>query len=213
MKKISIYSYAMLCAMITSTALPKAGDVMSGSMAMPISPLKQFEITKNEALMAPNQKADEAQEEIDAMINKAQSLVKGLMTLKTANKSLAQHEVVGRKTEEVVGKQVIGKYKTKLADYRATAVLGDNKAQSSRGTIKHLLDKANERLDDSLKGTKQSLADDKKRHDAAQNAVSQPDAAKPIKVVEEKKEKPAKEPKEKLGKAEKPRKARKPTTY
>ena len=82
-------------------------------------------------------------------------------------------------------------------EYRAKAENADSKAKASRSAIMHLSDKLQDRVDHAIKTSKQGLADDVKAHNAAQGAVAQPDAAKPIKEVEEKKEKPVKEKKEK----------------
>lgn len=203
MKKISIYSYAMLCAMIANTALPS-----STTSSAPVSKtsgknfLGQFEQAKQEAIASPNEKADEAKGEWDKIVETLQDVIKQVQTLKKANHVSLQHEAVARKAESDLGKDLDGKTKSSAASYRAIATAGNEKIRSVRKGMNEISQNLLKRTETAVKAVKNANAEDTKAHNKTQGDIADLDAKKateePTKHSKDKVLKPrGKEPKEK----------------
>lgn len=179
MKKLSIYTYVTLCAIMTNAITIKAGDVMSSrneikKTSVPF--LRQFETAKSDALMTTDSKTEEAKSDLDKIIDTLENALGQVRTLKAAVIVAHQHQAVSHKVEEVLQKNVDGKTKGKIAAYRATADIGVSKANASINGIKHLANKTNERAIDAVKNLKEATANDVKNHNQAQNALASADA-------------------------------------
>lgn len=205
MKKISIYSQAMLCAMITTAAqaempikqqsqtMTKANATMpSAQKSMPSKPhLRAFELAKQEALISPNSKTETAESEWDKLLDTLDNVKEQIKTLKKAGKVSLQHEAVARHIEESIAKDLDGKTKNSVAAYRIATTASNNKIGSARHGMNEIAQNLQKRTETTMSTIKSVNAENVKAHNKAQGAVADFDAQE---VVKE----PAKHSKEKV---------------
>jgi len=177
MKKLSIYSYAMLCAMMANTALPGPA-VAAAPVNKPSNKplLGMFEQAKQEAVASPSDKADDAKGEWDKIVETLQGVIKQVHTLKKANHISLQHEAVARKVESDLAKDLDGKTKSSVASYRSTATLGNDKVKSLRKGMNEIAVNLQKRTETAIKAVKDANNNDTKAHNKTQGDIADLDA-------------------------------------
>lgn len=178
MKKISICSYAMLCAMIANAAPTKQGAFLTeANPKISTKPLlSSFESVKQQAISAPNEKADDVKGEWDKIVETLEGVISQVKTLKKANHVLLQHEAVATKAKNDLGKSLDGKTKSTVASYSTTASAGVDKVKGFRKGINDIAQNLQGRTETAMKALKDANANDTKAHNKTQGAIADLDA-------------------------------------
>lgn len=138
--------------------------------------LESFETSKREAVRAIDKEITQIKTDWDHVADNIKKSQFNAQTLKTANVNIEQHKGAASAIHDDLGKEVKGKTKAKLNDYKTTTATSARTESHHLNKAKHLSEKLSEHLEKAVAESKEEHKKVVSAHDQAQKAVAKADA-------------------------------------